>query len=442
MKIAVSSGKGGTGKTFIATNLAVLAADRGREVTYLDCDVEAPNGHLFLKPIMKSTESMTVRAPVLFDQDKCTACGTCVTACYYNALALIKNKILFFPELCHACGACAVSCPVDAVIEGDLKIGELKHGISQGIHVHYGVLKTATGGMSPRIIHALKDFAGQDITILDSPPGTACSTVETVTDADLCVLVTDPTPFALHDLKLSVNMCREIGQEPAIVVNRAGLDDRDLQEYCKKAHLDIIGSIPDAREIAEVYSVGDVLISKRPAYRPYFEEVLDAALALAGNPRRAQKEFIMPLFAPGGERARASKPDPTAPRPKEIVVISGKGGTGKTSISACFAQLAQDSVAADCDVDAADLALVLEPKVEESGDFVGGVSVKIDPKECTGCGKCIEVCRFNAIRRTENGKYEILPNLCEGCGACELVCDDLAISSEDVVNGKWYTSTT
>lgn len=442
MKIAVSSGKGGTGKTFIATNLATLAAQRGRAVTYLDCDVEAPNGHLFLKPVIESTESMTVRTPVRFDQEKCTACGKCVTACHYNALALIKEKILFFPELCHACGACVVACPEDAVIEGDSEIGTLKHGLSGDIKVHYGLLRTAAGSMAPRIIHALKDFAGPDITILDSPPGTACSSVETVTGADLCLLVSDPTPFSLHDLKLSVNMCRELGQEPAIVVNRAGLDDRDLQEYCRDAHLDIIGSIPDAREIAEVYSVGDVLISKRPAYRPYFEKILDAAIALAEKPRPAQKEFIVPLFEAGGKSARASKPDPTAQRPKEIVIISGKGGTGKTSISACFAQLSHDNVVADCDVDAADLALVLEPKIEQEGDFVGGISVEIDPEECTGCGKCMEVCRFNAIRRTENGKYEILPNLCEGCGACELVCDDLAISSEDAVNGKWFTSTT
>ena len=385
---------------------------------------------------------MTVRTPVRFDEDRCIACGKCATACHYNALALIKGKVLFFPELCHACGACIVACPNDAVIEGDTEIGELKHGKSGTIDFHYGLLKTAAGGMSPRLIHALKGFAGPDITILDSPPGTACSSVETVKGADLCLLVTDPTPFSLHDLKLSVNMCREIGQEPAIVVNRAGLDDRALKEYCEKAQLDIVGEIPDAREIAEVYSVGDLVLEKLPAYRANFENILDAALDLAAKPRPVKSHLIEPLFHPGGETARAGKPNPGAQRPPEIVVISGKGGTGKTSITACFAQLAEDSVVADCDVDAADLHLLLNPDVIEEGDFVGGISVEIDPDECTGCGKCIKVCRFDAIERTGDGKYLIEPAACEGCGACQIVCDDMAIASNDAVNGKWFVSET
>ena len=442
MKIAISSGKGGTGKTFIATNLAVLAAERGGAVTYLDCDVEAPNGHLFLKPEIDRTERMTVRTPIRFDEDACTGCGMCVDACHYNALALIKGKVLFFPELCHACGACVVACPNDAVIEGDTEIGELRHGKSGDIDFHYGLLKTAAGGMSPRLIHALKEHTGAGVTILDSPPGTACSAVETVKGADLCLLVTDPTPFSLNDLKLSVNMCREIGQEPAIVVNRAGLDDRALKEYCEKAQLDIVGEIPDAREIAEVYSVGDLVIQRLPGYRSYFENILDTALGLAAKQRPVKSELIEPLFHAGGKTARAKRPNPGVQRPPEIVVVSGKGGTGKTSIAACFAQLSDRGVVADCDVDAADLHLVLSPEVVEEGDFVGGVSVKIDPGKCTGCGKCIEVCRFNAIERTEDGKYSIDPSACEGCGACEIVCDDRAISSEDAVNGKWFASET
>jgi len=442
MKIAISSGKGGTGKTFIATNLAFLAAERGRTVTYLDCDVEAPNGHLFLKPKIADTVPMTVRRPMRFDVDRCMACGRCVDVCHYNALALIKGKVLFFPELCHACGACAVACRNQAVVEGDAEIGAIKHGTSNGIQFHYGLLKTAVGGMSPRLIHALKESAGPDVTILDSPPGTACSTVETVKDVDLCLLVTDPTPFALHDLKLSVNMCRETGQEPAIVVNRAGLDDRALREYCEKAQLETVGEIPDAREIAEVYSVGDLVVDKRPAYRKHFEQILDAAQTLATQERVAKTGLIEPLFRPGGECARAGKPDPYAARPQEVVVISGKGGTGKTSLTACFAQLADRGVVADCDVDAADLHLVLSPNIVEEGDFVGGISVEIDLETCTGCGKCLEVCRFDAVERTEDGKCRIDPTACEGCGACQIVCEELAISSEDAVNGKWFTSAT
>ncbi|MBN2309886.1 MAG: P-loop NTPase [Candidatus Hydrogenedentes bacterium] len=442
MKIAISSGKGGTGKTFIATNLAVLAAERGQAVTYLDCDVEAPNGHLFLKPDIERTERMTVSKPVRFDEERCMACGRCVAFCHYNALALIKGKVLIFPELCHACGACVVACPNGAVIEGDAEIGELYHGTSGPVAFHYGLLETGAGGMSPRLIHALKEYAGPALTILDSPPGTACASVETVSGADLCLLVTDPTPFSLHDLKLSVNMCRGIGQEPAVVLNRAGLDDRALRAYCESAQLDILGEIPDAREIAEVYSVGDVAIEKLPQYRPHFERLLDAALERAAHRRPANTGLIEPLFRPGGQAVRASKPDPRAQRPQEIAIVSGKGGTGKTSISACFAQLAEDSVVADCDVDAADLHLVLNPKVVEEGDFVGGITVEIDPEECTGCGNCFAVCRFHAVKRTPDGKCAIEPSLCEGCGACQIVCNDMAVSSEDAVNGKWYISET
>ena len=442
MKIAVSSGKGGTGKTFIATNLAVLAAERGRAVTYLDCDVEAPNGHLFLKPDIARTERVTVCTPVRFDEDRCTACGKCVTVCRYNALALIKDRVLLFPELCHACGACTVACPNDAVIEGDTEIGALKHGAAGSIDFHYGLLKTAVGGMSPRLIHDLKAFAGPDLTILDSPPGTACSTVETVKGADVCLLVTDPTPFSLHDLKLSVNMCREIGQEPAIVVNRAGLDDRALKQYCEEAQLDIVGEIPDSRAAAETYSVGDLVVEKLPEFRPYFERILDAAHELAEERRPVKTELIEPLFRAGGNAARADGPPSHSQRPPEIVVISGKGGTGKTSITACFAQLTDDGVVADCDVDAADLHLVLNPDVTEEGDFVGGISVTIDQATCTACGKCIDVCRFDAVERTDDGTFRIDPTACEGCGTCQLVCPAGAVASSDAVNGKWFVSDT
>jgi len=442
MRVAISSGKGGTGKTFVATNLARTASERGDNVTYLDCDVEEPNAHLFLRPAGETREQMTIRAPVRIDADRCIACGQCTQACHYNALALIKGRVLLFDELCHACGVCSLVCPEGAIAEGDKAIGELRHGRSGAIDLHYGLLKTAAGGMSPRLIRALKQHAGDGLTLLDSPPGTACATVETIKGADLCVLVADPTPFALHDLKLSVNMCRQVGQEPVVVVNRAGLDDADLQAYCRQADLQIIGRIPDDRRIAETYSVGDLVVDRLPSYRPHFQHLLAEIRDAARTPRSVRKDLIEPAFSPGGVAERAMSPDPTGPRPKEVVIISGKGGTGKTSIAACFAQLADGSVVADCDVDAADLHLVLNPEVREQGDFVGGVAVEIDPRACTRCGRCAEVCRFAAIQETAAGDYLIDQATCEGCGACEIVCPVGAISSQDAVNGKWFVSTT
>jgi MinD superfamily P-loop ATPase len=441
MKVAISSGKGGTGKTFLATNLAAVAAEAGADVTYFDCDVEEPNGHLFLKPARVKRKRMTVRAPLRIDPDKCTACGQCVRACRYNALALIKGKTLLFPELCHACGVCSLVCPEGAVIEGDKEIGELRHGTSGKIAFHDGVLKTGVGGMSPRLIRGLKRHAGEGLTLLDSPPGTACATVETLKDADLCVLVADPTPFALHDLKLSVNMCRAIGQEPAVVVNRAGLDDAALQAYVRRAALEVLAEIPDDRRVAEIYSVGDLAIEKLPEYRAHFRRLLDRVRDVARRERPVRKDLIEPLFQPGGTTERAKAPS-DAPRPQEIVVISGKGGTGKTSIAACFAQLGKGSVVSDCDVDASDLHLVLNPQIEREGDFVGGMAVEIDEAACVRCGRCTEACRFAAIRATAEGGYAIDPAACEGCGACEVACPVGAISSRDEVNGKWFVSTT
>jgi len=442
MKIAISSGKGGTGKTFIATNLAALAAQTGERVTLLDCDVEEPNSHLFLKPGNETSEPVTVASPLRIDPQKCTACGKCVSACRYNALALIKGKVLFFDELCHACGVCSLVCREGAFIEGEREIGELRHGSCGEIDLHYGLLKTAAGGMSPRLIRALKKHFGEGWTILDSPPGTACSTVETVKGADLCVLVADPTPFAIHDLKLAVNMCRAIGQEPAVVVNRSGVDDTDLKTYCGRAALEILAEIPDDRRIAETYSVGDLVVEKLPSYRTHFQGLRERILETVSRTRPVRKDLIEPLFTPGGEVQRPKAENPGGARPDEIVIISGKGGTGKTSISACFAQLQAGSAIADCDVDAADLHLILNPHVQEEGDFVGGIEVDIDQARCTRCGQCMEVCRFMAVDKTPSGEYLIDHAACEGCGACQAVCPADAVSSRDSVNGKWFVSST
>jgi MinD superfamily P-loop ATPase len=457
MNIAISSGKGGTGKTFISTNIACVLAMKGEKVRYLDCDVEEPNGHLFLKPEIHKEEDVTLIAPSGVDEEKCIKCGKCAKACNYNAIAMVNNKVLFFNELCHVCGGCKIVCPVDAIIEKERKIGVIRHGKSPlgstgpggAIDFHYALLETAEGGMSPRLVKKVKEYAREGINILDSSPGTACPVVETVKEADLCVLVTDPTPFGINDLKLAVDMARDIGQEPVIVVNRAEYYDDELKRYCHDAELEIIGEIPDDRKIAEAYSVGDIVVEKLPQYRELFEKIALRIIELAGKERPVKKvEKTKTLPAKGVKKTEKSEQYRTpagAGKPKELVVISGKGGTGKTSIVACFAALADNAGISDCDVDAADLFLILSPRIRERGDFSGGVKVEIDQDKCTGCGKCAEVCRFSAIRKGPDGertRFVVDPVACEGCGVCYLVCEAGAIKMEDAVNGEWFISDT
>ncbi|MFH1037774.1 MAG: 4Fe-4S binding protein [PVC group bacterium] len=450
MKIAISSGKGGTGKTLVATNLAAVLAAAGRSVTYLDCDVEAPNGQLFLKPSIEKEEEILLLSPAGVDEEKCIKCGRCAEACTYNAIAVLKDQFIFFPELCHVCGACTIVCPTDAIIEKEKKIGTLLHGASRvppegssPIDFHYALLETGAGGMSPRLIRRVKEYAGSGITIYDSPPGTACPVVETVKDVDLVVLVTDPTPFGINDLKLAVLMCRKIGQEPVVLVNRAEYRDDALKEYCREQGLEIIGEIPDAREIAEVYSCGGLVVDTLPAYRPLFE-TLAAAIEEAAGLERELRPVPEESVLVDGMVEHGRPPVPSGPRVPELVVISGKGGTGKTSLTASFVALAGNAAISDCDVDAADLHLLLRPEVKEKGLFSGGVVAEIDPEKCTGCGRCYEECRFDAIIRDDEKKpsYAIDPLACEGCGVCRLVCPAGAVKTEEAVNGEWFVSRT
>ena len=445
-KIAVSSGKGGTGKTFIATNIAIIMAKKGRKVRYLDCDVEAPNGHLFLKPQIDEEEDVMILSPVGVDEEKCINCGDCAEACHYNAIAVIKEKVLFFKELCHACGACQVVCPTDAVIEGERKIGVLRSGKSGLIDFHYALLETAEGGMSPRLVKKVRSYTGEGINILDSSPGTSCPVVETVKDVDLCVLVTDPTPFSINDLKLAVAMSREVGQEPVVIVNRAEYGNNNLKEYLSSEKLEIVGEIPDDRKIAEVYSRGDIVVDKLPQYKELFEKIAHKIMEASKEKRFVRKKKREEIDK---VKKKIEKPKqyetPATKKPKELVVISGKGGTGKTSIAACFAALAREIVISDCDVDAADLHLILKPQIKARGDFSGGVIAEIEQEKCTGCGKCKEECRFLAIREetSPNRSYFSIDDLaCEGCGVCYLVCKDKAVKIEDAVNGEWFISET
>ena len=446
LKIVISSGKGGTGKTFISTNIAKISEELGIATSYLDCDVEEPNGHLFLKPKIEKKEDIEVLSPVEVDQNKCILCGKCAKACKYNAIAVIKEKVLIFKNLCHLCGACKIVCPENAIIEKPRKIGELKHGKSGNIDFHYALLETGEGGMSPRLIKRVKENIHKGLNIIDSPPGTSCPVVETVKDADICVLVTDPTPFGINDLKLAVDMCREIGKEPIVIVNRAEYLNNELLTYCLNENLEIIGEIPDDRKIAECYSIGDLAVEKFSEYKDIFREILNKIIKISDQ-NKTVKQLAKNSNIEANNKQKIEyniqQNSGNLSDIKELVVISGKGGTGKTSLVASFCALEKNIVMSDCDVDAADLHLILKPEIKEKGSFSGGEIAIIDKKQCNLCEACFQKCVFGAIEfNNENNTYEVNPISCEGCGVCQLVCQEKAVSLEPHINGEWYISET
>lgn len=274
MKVAIASGKGGTGKTTIATSLAHLAATNGRTVAYLDCDVEEPNGHLFLKPQSLREEPINKLIPVV-DADRCTHCGLCSQACRFGAIACVGQQTLIFTELCHSCGGCLLVCPQEAIREVPKPIGLLRSGNSGPVQFVEGVLNVGEA-MSPPAIHAVKDAAPDvDLTILDCPPGTSCPVIESVRGCDHLLLVTEPTPFGLNDLKLAVEMARALKLRFGVAVNRANTGDREVWSYCRRQRIDILAEIPDDRAVAEAYSRGEIIVESVPQVAECIRSLLE-----------------------------------------------------------------------------------------------------------------------------------------------------------------------
>lgn len=263
MILAIASGKGGTGKTTVATNLARVAADRGAEVSYLDCDVEEPNGHIFLKPEIVTTSPVNVPVPVV-DERKCIACGDCAQICQYNAIALLGKTVLVFENLCHGCGGCMMVCPVGAISEGVREIGVVEEGNAQGIRFVHGRLRVGEAMSPPVIREARKRIPSNGLVIIDCPPGTSCPVIHSVRGADFVLLVTEPTPFGLHDLKLAVEMLRVLELPFGVVVNRADVGDDAVFDYCADQAIDVLLRIPDDRRIAEAYSRGQLVADVLP----------------------------------------------------------------------------------------------------------------------------------------------------------------------------------
>ncbi len=266
--IAIASGKGGTGKTTVAVHLAALLSAEGRAVEYLDCDVEEPNGHLFLKPEITSTESIGIPIPVV-DEERCISCGKCAAVCEFNAIAMLQ-KPLVFPELCHGCGACTQVCPVDAIHEEPRSIGTVEAGHAGAIPFVQGCLNVGEP-MAPPLIRAVKAMRQSNrITLLDSPPGTSCPAVTAMRGADLVLLVTEPTPFGLHDLTLAVEATRPLGLRMGVVINRADGEEQSVQEYCRTEDIPILAELPDDRQAAECYARGELFFPRLPEWRDHF----------------------------------------------------------------------------------------------------------------------------------------------------------------------------
>ena len=280
MQLAIASGKGGTGKTTVATNLATVASQNGQTVAYLDCDVEEPNGHIFLKPTLDRRRPVTELVPDV-DVARCTLCGQCAVICQYNAIACLGGQVLIYPELCHSCGGCQLVCPTGAIQEIPREMGLLETGHAGAIRFAHGLLNVGEVRAIP-VIQAVQSAIEQvDTRIIDAPPGTSCPVIEAVRGCDLVVLVTEPTPFGFHDLKLAVEMTRAVRVPTAVVINRAGLDGVDIHGYCTARRIPVLAEIPDDRRLAQAYSRGDIACQVLPEYQSIFSDLLDAITATA-----------------------------------------------------------------------------------------------------------------------------------------------------------------
>lgn len=278
MILSIASGKGGTGKTTVAVNLA-LSLDENQPVQFLDCDVEEPNAHFFIKPEIAMRIEVTLPIPEILE-DKCTFCGKCAEVCAYNAIAVLKDDVLVFPELCHGCGGCSLLCPEKAINEKGQRIGDIEFGSTNDIQFIQGKLDIGQA-MSPPLIREVKKHIKSTRTIIiDAPPGTSCPVVESVKGSDFSLLVTEPTPFGLNDLRLAVETLKKLEIPCGVVINRFDIGDSQVEDYCLEQSIPVLMTIPMDRNFAVAYSKGKTIIETQPDYREKFRELFRKIIAI------------------------------------------------------------------------------------------------------------------------------------------------------------------
>lgn len=278
MIVSIASGKGGTGKTSVAVNLAISLGG----VQLLDCDVEEPNAHLLLHPKIIHEKPVYTPIPAL-NEEMCDRCGKCASFCQYNAIFVGYKRVLIFPELCHGCGGCLLVCPKKAIVEGKHRIGTLKQGFAGNLELVYGELEVGEPMAVPLIREVKRHIDKGRNVILDAPPGASCPVIETAKGSDFCILVSEPTPFGLYDLKTTVQVLREMKIPLGVVVNKAGIGDRKVYEYCKEEGIPILLEIPFQRKIAELYSRGVPFIQEMQEWKEEFRRLFEDVKRLAGK---------------------------------------------------------------------------------------------------------------------------------------------------------------
>ena len=273
MIISIASGKGGTGKTTVATNLAASLSEK--DIKLLDCDVEEPNAHLFLNPVMESSETVTTPVPQI-DETRCTLCGKCVDICQFKAIVRIADTMLTFTDLCHSCGGCMEVCPENAVSETGRELGVIEKGNKNNIAFIHGRLRIGEA-MAPPLIKKVRKMAeGNGLTIIDAPPGTSCPVISAMKDTDFIILVTEPTPFGLNDLKLAAGAVRMLGIPCGIVINRSDMGNDSVNKFAEDENIPVLMEIPFDRRIAESYSRGELVVDNIPEWREKFIRLYDS----------------------------------------------------------------------------------------------------------------------------------------------------------------------